>query len=196
MRCCQDDIAGNANQGSVYVFVSPSCPALALAPDSFPDGAVGASYQQAVTAFGGAGTYQFTVAGGALPPGLTLAQDGLLSDAPTTEGTYQFTVRATDLSSFCSGGLFYTLTIAPPCPNIRVNPPSLSKGKTGTAYSQTLTAKAGAAPYQFRATGALPPGLSLSAGGVLSGTPTQAGKSPSRYWRKTGTAASGRGVTP
>jgi hypothetical protein len=166
----------NLNRGSVYAFVRPACPVLTLEPASLPNGASGSSYQQQLNVSGGAGPFQFWLGGGALPPGLTLAQDGSLSGTPTTEGTYQFTIRATDLSSFCSGGRTYTLTIAPPCSNIRVNPPSLPKGKTGTAYSQTLTAKDGAAPYQFSVTGTLPPGLSLSAGGVLSGTPTQAGK--------------------
>jgi hypothetical protein len=44
------------------------------------------------------------------------------------------------------------------------------------AYSQTLTASGGAAPYTFTVTGgALPPGLTLAASGLLSGTPTTAG---------------------
>ncbi|MGH9838559.1 MAG: putative Ig domain-containing protein [Blastocatellia bacterium] len=163
------------NRGSVYAFVRPACPTLTLAPASLPNGASGAAFQQQITVSGGAGPFQFWLSGGALPPGLTLAQNGLLSGTPTTQGIYQFTIRATDLSSFCSGGHAYTLTIAPPCSNLRVNPPSLPKGKTGMAYSETLTAKNGAAPYQFSVVGSLPPGLSLSAGGVLSGTPTQAG---------------------
>ena len=163
------------NRGSVYAFVRPACPALTLAPASLPGGASGASYQEQITASGGAGPFQFWLSGGVLPPGLTLTQNGLLSGTPMTQGSYQFTIRATDLSSFCSGGRTYTLTIAPPCSTLRVNPPSLPKGKTGIAYSETLTAKGGAAPYQFSVTGTLPPGLSLSAGGVLGGTPTQAG---------------------
>jgi hypothetical protein len=164
------------NRGSVYAFVRPACQSITIEPASLPNGTSGASYQQQLTVIGGAGPFQFWIGGGALPPGLTLAQDGLLSGTPTTQGTYQFTIRATDLSSFCSGGRDYTITIAPPCSNIRVNPPSLPKGKTGTAYSQTLTAKDGTAPYQFSVAGSLPPGLSLSAGGVLSGMPTLAGK--------------------
>ena len=44
------------------------------------------------------------------------------------------------------------------------------------AYSQTLTASGGTAPYAFTTTGgALPPDLNLSTGGVLSGTPTASG---------------------
>src|SRR5262249_52839387 len=42
--------------------------------------------------------------------------------------------------------------------------------------SQTITATGGAAPYSFTVSGgALPPGLSLTSAGVLSGTPTSGG---------------------
>ncbi|ALN86626.1 autotransporter beta-domain protein [Lysobacter capsici] len=62
---------------------------------------------------------------------------------------------------------------------VTVNPAALPNGAFGTAYSQTLTATSangGTAPYTFAITaGALPPGLTLSSGGVLSGTPTAAG---------------------
>ena len=46
----------------------------------------------------------------------------------------------------------------------------------GTPYSQTLTASGGNPPFEFQVTaGALPPGISLSSGGLLSGTPTASG---------------------
>jgi hypothetical protein len=53
---------------------------------------------------------------------------------------------------------------------------SLSNGQIGTPYSQQFptTAPAGALRYAVTA-GALPSGLSLSAGGLLSGTPTAGG---------------------
>lgn len=48
----------------------------------------------------------------------------------------------------------------------------------GSRYSATLQAIGGAAPYTWSvAVGALPAGLSLSSSGVISGTPTTAGKS-------------------
>ncbi|MCH3863159.1 putative Ig domain-containing protein, partial [Campylobacter jejuni] len=44
------------------------------------------------------------------------------------------------------------------------------------AYSQTVTASGGTGSYSFATTaGSLPPGLTLSAGGVISGTPTAGG---------------------
>jgi len=59
---------------------------------------------------------------------------------------------------------------------VTVNPATVPNGTVATAYSQTLTASGGVAPYSFAVTaGALPAGLTLSPGGVLSGTPTAGG---------------------
>ncbi len=52
---------------------------------------------------------------------------------------------------------------------------SLSLGSIGTAYSQTLQATGGTPPYTFSLEGYLPPGLTLSEDGIISGTPTQDG---------------------
>jgi hypothetical protein len=62
-----------------------------------------------------------------------------------------------------------------PCPTITVNPATLPAGTVGAAFSQTLTATGGTAPFTFSFSGSLPPGLTLSQAGVISGTPTAAG---------------------
>ncbi|KRA73095.1 hypothetical protein ASD78_16040 [Lysobacter sp. Root667] len=75
-----------------------------------------------------------------------------------------------DLNNVALSCVTVTTTIAPT---------TLPNPVYNTAYSQTLTASSangGTAPYTFAlSAGALPPGLSLSAAGVLSGTPTAAG---------------------
>jgi hypothetical protein len=60
---------------------------------------------------------------------------------------------------------------------IAVSPATLPDGIANVAYvAQTAVAAGGVAPYAFTvATGPLPPGLALSSGGVLSGTPTATG---------------------
>lgn len=62
------------------------------------------------------------------------------------------------------------------CPAFTVSPSSLPGGAAGSAYSQSLsqTGSLGAPNYAITA-GALPPGLTLSAGGTISGTPTATG---------------------
>ncbi len=62
------------------------------------------------------------------------------------------------------------------CPTIALSPPSLPQGSVGIAYSQTLVGGGGSGPYSFSVgSGTLPAGLTLSAGGLLSGTPTTDG---------------------
>jgi len=61
---------------------------------------------------------------------------------------------------------------------LTVSTTSLSNGTLSTAYSQGLTATGGTQPYSWSIVaglGALPPGLSLSSGGTISGTPTSSG---------------------
>ena len=66
-------------------------------------------------------------------------------------------------------------TAAAGCPVITVSPATAANGTVGAAYSQTFTAAGGTAPYTFTTDAStLPAGLSLSAAGVLSGTPTTA----------------------
>jgi WD40 repeat protein len=64
------------------------------------------------------------------------------------------------------------------------NPPVISTipppaGTVSIAYSFTFTvASGGTVPFTWSETGALPPGLTFSNGGMLSGTPTTAGSFP------------------
>ncbi len=59
---------------------------------------------------------------------------------------------------------------------VTVNPATVPNGTVAAAYSQTLTASGGVAPYSFAVTaGALPAGVTLSPGGTLAGTPTAGG---------------------
>ena len=64
---------------------------------------------------------------------------------------------------------------APGLAPLSVTTAALTNGQVGVAYSQTLTATNGVTPYSWLLTaGTLPGGLTLSAAGVISGTPTNA----------------------
>uniref|UniRef100_UPI003EB99D64 autotransporter family protein n=1 Tax=Xanthomonas sacchari TaxID=56458 RepID=UPI003EB99D64 len=153
--------------------MSIASPTLAITPPTLPAAAINASYSQALSTSGGTAPYSYTLNAGSLPSGMSLSAGGVLSGTPTTAGNFAFTVRVTDANAFTAAQAF-TLTVA--SPTLTLSPPALPAGTAGSAYSQALSATGGTAPYSYSlATGALPAGLSLSAAGVLSGTPTQAG---------------------
>ena len=151
----------------VTITVSPS-------NGTLPGGQLNTFYSQTFTQSGGVGTATWSVSAGSLPAGLSLnASTGELSGTPTTPGTANFTIRATDQNT-CTGERAYSLTIA--CAAITITPATLTAGTAGTSYNQSLSASGGITPYTFsQGSGSLPTGLSLSGSGVVSGVPTQTG---------------------
>jgi uncharacterized protein (TIGR03437 family) len=150
------------------------CPAITITPLGLPDGTTGVAYSQNINATGGSGRYTFSILTNSLPPGLTLApSSGVISGSPTTTGTYSFQIRATE-SNNCSGTRGYTIQIT--CPTINI--PLSSFGATvGASYSNIIGASGGTAPYTFSLVPplAIPPGLTLSPSGLMSGRPTTTG---------------------
>ncbi|MCI1186954.1 putative Ig domain-containing protein [Hymenobacter sp. DH14] len=173
------DAASNGNTASNTYSLTSAAPVVTVAPasGSLTGGTVGIAYSQTITASGATAPYTYAITAGALPAGLTLSSAGVLSGTPTAGGSFTFTVRATDASATpgpFSGSRSYTLVIAAPI--IVVSPTTLPTGTAGAAYSQTLTASGGTAPYSFSIIGgALPSGLTLAGNGTLSGTPTASG---------------------
>jgi len=162
----------------------PGCPTIALSPSALPGGIANTAYAQSFTASGGVAPYAWTLAGGALPAGLTLTPAGQLSGTPTAAGSFSFTVRATDANG-CFNAVAATLVVAaaptPPatCPPIVLFPATLPGVAVGVPFSQTFTGSGGSGPYSFGVTvGTLPAGLTLSPAGVLSGTVAVAGVTP------------------
>lgn len=138
-----------------------------------PPASVGVQYAQPLAAAGGTPPYQWSVTGGALPPGLTFSQQGLISGTPTAAGTYSFQIQVADQAGATASRAF---SIAVTAGLVIPTSTQLPSAVPNVPYSQTLTAVGGTPPYQWVLTGgALPPGLSLSTAGVLSGTPSAAG---------------------
>lgn len=157
-----------------------------------PQGYAGIAYTATLGSTGGTGTRSYALASGSLPAGLTLnATTGIIAGTPTASGSSTFSIGVTDAAatpvtttaSF-SIGISALQIVAPTLPGVVV----------GRAYPTTTFTAAyaqGAVSYAITA-GSLPAGLTLSSGGVLSGTPTTAGTST---FTLTATDAAGQKAT-
>lgn len=163
--------SGGASAQINYSLAVITLPSITTA--SLPNGTVGVPYNQTISATGGTTPYSFSITAGALPAGLSLSSGGILSGTPTAGGSFPFTVRLTDANSSTATHI-YTMAVA--APTITLSPTSLPAAAQNSGYSQTITASGGTPTYTFAVTsGSLPAGLSLSSGGVLSGTPSGSG---------------------
>jgi hypothetical protein len=112
---------------------------------TLPDGVSGLPYQQGITATGGVAPYRFELLGGALPPGLTLAQDGTLRGTSKTAGTYGFTVGATDSGTpGRTGAQAFSITIARPAV---IAPRHAANTLSGAPVRIVLTEGASGGPF-------------------------------------------------
>ncbi len=104
---------------------------------SLPDGTSLAAYNQVLSASGGLPPYSWTNSSGVLPLGLTLAEGGLISGKPTTNGLFEFTVRATDARSAVATQPLTLEVVVPPNtnkPTLKITNPI----KTGESWSNAV----------------------------------------------------------
>ncbi len=102
-------------------------------------------------------------------PGATSATLSFTAAASQSGNRYQAVFSNTCASTRSRAA---TLTVR----QMALLPPELPDAQLGVLYRQSLLVRNGARPYTFMvAAGALPPGMSLSSTGVLSGAPTRVG---------------------
>jgi uncharacterized protein (TIGR03437 family) len=122
------------------------------------------------------GTYTFTCACTTMAPGLSLSSSGAITGTPTSAGSFNFTVTATDPlnSANTTGPVQWTILIgAQPLTIATTSVPNSIKGAT---YSTTMSASGGSGSYSWSLfSGSLPPALSIASSGLISGTTTTAG---------------------
>jgi hypothetical protein len=111
------------------------------------------------------------------------AISGATSSSYTTPATTssdngaQFTVAVSNSAGNVTSNAA-TLTVGGTTPPLIISTTSLPAGMDGQGYSAQLNATGGAAPYAWTlSTNSLPPGLTLSSTGMISGTPTTVGTS-------------------
>jgi hypothetical protein len=166
-------------------FVFHVTPGLSIQNQSVPGATVGQPYSLTLTALsvtntnpvqGSPAAATWTVQSGSLPAGVTLSSQGQFSGTPTTEGSYQFVVRAQ------AGGVSdtetETLVVRQP---LVVSSPFQGgagpKSEVGVLFTAAQTATGGNGTFTWAlASGSLPTGLELGADGTLSGTPAAPGR--------------------
>jgi hypothetical protein len=142
-----------------------------------PAATAGVYYSQTLAAAGGSPPYIWTVSSGSVPAGLSLSTAGVLSGTPTTPVTNSpLTIRLTD-NTLSSVTKDFTITVGTSGVGLAITTVSpLPNGSIGVPYSTTLTATGGVPQYTWSIVGgSIPPPLTLSPSGVLSGTPNAAG---------------------
>ena len=99
------------------------------------------------------------------------AVSGSMTVTPTTVGTSTYSMKCTNAAGNATENV--ALVVQGTAPTLSVTTTSLPSGQMGVAYSTTLAATGGTAPYMWTlASGALPAGLSLASSGAITGTPT------------------------
>jgi hypothetical protein len=176
---CLSEVALSVSGASVSTnFIVRPCGQLQVTtPSTLSAGQIGFYYEVLLQGAGCNQPFTWSLAPGSqpLPLGLNLGADGTLAGYPTNNGTFNFAVRVTD-SNANHIDQSMSLRIAPA--RIEILTTSLPVGGMGFPYSQQLSATGGQLPYVWSinpGSDVLPPDLTLSAGGLISGTPTLGG---------------------
>jgi Putative Ig domain len=171
------DTALRQNAATRSLSIAITAPALTIDMPAPSLGIVGQPYQLTASASGQIGTVTWSIASGALPPGIALnASTGVISGAPTGAGTFTAMVRAQDVGTV-------TRTCAAPAtivvnPKVAIVTSALPAGNVGSPYSASLVAAGSIGTVAWSVIGgALPAGLTLDAGGIIRGAPTALGSS-------------------
>jgi len=167
------DIGGNRSLTNSVSFVL----AFQITTTNLPMGTNGFPYNVALGVLGGQPPLTWTNIVGTLQSGLSLSTNGIISGTPTVAATNNITFQVTDsLGRTLNRAL--TLIITTNAPPLHIATTSLPNGTNGVVYNQPLIATNGYPPYTWtKASGTLPPGLTLSTNGIISGTPTTNGTS-------------------
>lgn len=171
----QDQLGEFAQTTVVLEVLDPSS-SIRITQAPLPDGVAGQPYcDPEVVRFGAEGGLAPLLWSSLqdLPEGMQLSITGELCGAPVRAGTYDLLIRVEDaMGVFDTAGFRWVVKADS---GVQITTEALPDAALGAAYAQQIVA-VGQAPVEFSADMAsLPPGLSLSVDGALTGMPTQAG---------------------
>lgn len=131
---------GASGIDSDFAIFVPVAPTIVLAPvnATLSNGVVNQSYTLPFSASGGFAPYTFNISAGSLPSGMTFSGSGVLSGFPSTTGTFNFTVTATD-NLLNTGSQSYTVTIVPDVQFVTTSSFSFTANTNNTFALSALT---------------------------------------------------------
>ncbi len=115
----------------------------------------------------------YSISSGTLPTGMNLGVDGALAGTPSSSGSFPVVIRAANPGGYADLLRVLTVDPAPAAPTLLASTPPAAG--VGEPFAYRFVASGYPAPVLSVVTGTLPAGLSLSSGGIVSGTPTTAG---------------------
>jgi len=166
--------ANRVDSKPLTIGVSPN--ALAITTTALAAAMYKTGYQAALTTSGGTGSVSFSIVSGALPAGLSMNADGVVSGTPMSVGTFSIGVQAVD-TNWTSNTATKTITLVVQAPAFAASVPAASAGRVGLPYqiAGSASGNVGAVAWSL-ASGALPSGVGIdAASGVIAGVPTTFG---------------------
>ena len=163
-------VASGATSATRGVTLAVDYPPVVFPMTTLPVATWGRAYFALLQATGGTpgSVTSWSLAGGTLPTGVTIASSGSLGGIPTTLGPHPVRLRATRGTRSAE----LDLQVRVDAPALVMETSALPDARAGQLYLVNLQATGGIGGYTWRlAGGRLPSGLTFAADGTISGTP-------------------------